>query len=90
MSEPLKVLGLGPLATPDEVKARWRELAGLHHPDRGGDAAEFHRYRLAYHQALKTASICKNCHGKGKTIVANGLSQLMIRCPSCKGTGSLE
>ncbi len=39
MTDPFRVLGLGPDATSDDVRAARRELAKRHHPDRGGDAA---------------------------------------------------
>jgi hypothetical protein len=45
------VLGLAPDANIDQVKGRYRDLAKLHHPDRGGDAAEFHRINDAYDRA---------------------------------------
>ena len=46
-------LGLGPTATLAEVKARFRELAMVHHPDKGGDAAEFRRLRDAYERIVQ-------------------------------------
>ncbi len=39
MTDPFGVLGLGPDATSDDVRAARRELAKRHHPDRGGDPA---------------------------------------------------
>jgi DnaJ-domain-containing protein 1 len=45
------VLGLSLSATLDQIKARNRELAKVHHPDRGGDAAEFNRINAAYEMA---------------------------------------
>jgi len=82
---PLEVLSLPPDATPSEVKARWRELAALHHPDRGGDPALFDRYRQAYVKAYEAAKRCRACGGTGKQLVNKGLSQLVVRCPVCKG-----
>lgn len=35
-------------ATSEEIKARYRVLANLHHPDRGGDEEIFKRIKLAY------------------------------------------
>jgi curved DNA-binding protein CbpA len=32
----------------DEIKQKYRVLAQLHHPDKGGDAEKFKRIRLAY------------------------------------------
>jgi len=85
-----EVLGLGADATVDAIKARWRELAGIHHPDRGGDAEEFHKYRLAYHAALKIAEapkVCMTCRGKKRVQRAYGFTSLMVSCPDCNGTG---
>lgn len=45
---PYKVLGLGPGASEEEVKQAYRKLAMKHHPDRGGDEAEFKRIKQAY------------------------------------------
>jgi hypothetical protein len=45
------VLGVPPTATPEEVKARYRELARQHHPDRFGDEEAFKRVSAAYEQA---------------------------------------
>jgi hypothetical protein len=45
------VLGVPRSATLDQVKTRWRELALLHHPDRGGDAAVFIKVQAAYERA---------------------------------------
>ncbi len=41
--EALAVLGLGPGATPAQIRRRYRELVLEHHPDRGGDADRFRR-----------------------------------------------
>jgi hypothetical protein len=46
-----EVLGVPRSATLDDVKRRWRELALLHHPDRGGDAAVFMRVKDAFDRA---------------------------------------
>ena len=50
---PLSVLGLTTAATFAQVKARHRELALQHHPDRGGDAAEFRKIQAAYEVACR-------------------------------------
>ncbi|KAF8069581.1 DJA6 [Scenedesmus sp. PABB004] len=42
------VLGVASTASGAEIKAAWRRLARLHHPDAGGQAAAFLRCRLAY------------------------------------------
>ena len=84
------LLGLADTATPEEVKARWRELASTHHPDRGGDAAEFNRYRQAYNEALAEASApkpCETCGGSGKVMAGRGFSAIKVVCPTCQGDG---
>lgn len=45
---PYQVLGLSPGASEEEVKRAYRKLAMKHHPDRGGDEAEFKRIKEAY------------------------------------------
>lgn len=37
-SDPYTVLGVGPRASAEEIKAAYRALVKLHHPDAGGDA----------------------------------------------------
>lgn len=44
----LGLLGLDGQVDLVELKARFRELARIHHPDRGGDAATFRRLQGAY------------------------------------------
>ena len=44
----LRVLGLPPNATPQQIKRRYRTLAKRHHPDRGGDQKEMQRIIAAY------------------------------------------
>lgn len=47
-TDPYKVLGLSPNATPEEVKKAYRKLCGQHHPDKGGDAEKFKEIQAAY------------------------------------------
>jgi DnaJ domain len=47
----LATLGLGRDATTEQVKAAYRKLALVHHPDMGGDPGEFDRIKRAYDQA---------------------------------------
>lgn len=42
------ILGLAQGASESEIKQAYRKLAMKHHPDRGGDAAEFKRIKEAY------------------------------------------
>ena len=41
-------LGVSENATADEIKQAYRRLANKHHPDRGGDTAEFQKIQSAY------------------------------------------
>ena len=43
----LQVLKLGPRATPAEITSSYRGLSLLHHPDKGGDQAEFQKVNEA-------------------------------------------
>ena len=49
----LRVLGLPPNATPQQIKRRYRTLAKQHHPDRGGDRREMQRIIAAYEFLVK-------------------------------------
>lgn len=85
-----ETMGLAPTATPDEVKQAWRQLAGVHHPDKGGDAAEFSRLRKAYQEALAHASApkpCIRCAGTGQVRHGSGWSSINLVCPECEGSG---
>lgn len=93
MKDPFVALNLPATALPAEVKTRWRELCRVHHPDRGGNAVEFHELRQAYQQALALAAApkaCQPCQGTGKTAVARGFASLQLSCPACGGTGVLS
>jgi molecular chaperone DnaJ len=41
-------LGVSKTATPDEIKQAYRKLASAHHPDKGGDTAQFQKIQEAY------------------------------------------
>lgn len=41
-------LGVTKNATPDEIKKAYRKLAAIHHPDKGGDTAQFQKVQSAY------------------------------------------
>lgn len=90
MSKAFATLGLPETATPDEVKAKWRELCMIHHPDRGGNAVEFNEIRKAYKVAMEEASApkaCPQCNGTGKTKQTTGWSSIDMPCPACGGSG---
>lgn len=45
------VLGIPATASRDEIDSAYRRLRSQHHPDRGGDADQFHRITKAYEEA---------------------------------------
>ena len=47
------ILGLKKGATLVEIKAQFRSLSKTHHPDKGGNAEQFIRIRVAYEALLK-------------------------------------
>merc|ERR1712039_527109 len=51
------VLNVAPTASPKVVKQAFRDLARLHHPDKGGDAAIFKMIRQAYDQGILRSQI---------------------------------
>lgn len=84
----LKILGLPESATEEDVKAAWRGLASAHHPDRGGDPAEFSKYQKAYRAALAesaTSVNCPKCEGSGTRDVGTGFNKIKMRCLNCHG-----
>ena len=42
------VLGITKSSSPEEIKQAYRKLAMKHHPDKGGDEAEFKKINEAY------------------------------------------
>ena len=90
MSKAFEKLGLPTTATPDEVKAKWRQLCMIHHPDRGGNPVEFDELRRAYKQVHAEASEpkpCSACAGSGKVTQSHGFNSVEMPCPSCGGSG---
>jgi hypothetical protein len=47
-----EVLGVTPKATAAEIRNAFRALARVHHPDAGGDPADFRRLREAYEMGM--------------------------------------
>jgi molecular chaperone DnaJ len=48
MNDHYATLGVAKNATPEEIKKAYRRLAAIHHPDKGGDTAEFQKVQAAY------------------------------------------
>jgi DnaJ-class molecular chaperone len=48
MSDYYQTLGVAKNATPDDIKKAYRRMAGIHHPDKGGDTAQFQKIQEAY------------------------------------------
>lgn len=93
MSKAFATLGLPETATPDEVKAKWRELVMIHHPDRGGNSCDFNEIRKAYKIAMEEASApkaCPQCNGTGKIKQSYGFSSIDMPCMACGGTGYVQ
>lgn len=48
MTDHYATLGVAKNATPEDIKKAYRRLAAIHHPDKGGDTAEFQKVQGAY------------------------------------------
>ena len=48
MTDFYATLGVAKNATPEDIKKAYRRLAAIHHPDKGGDTAEFQKVQAAY------------------------------------------
>ena len=48
MKDYYSTLGVAKNSTPDQIKQAYRRLASLHHPDKGGDTAQFQEIQEAY------------------------------------------
>lgn len=90
MAQAFAVLGLQRDATADQIKARWRELASQHHPDReGGDRDKFIEASDAYNKCMSLLErrVCTACKGKGQEAKQHGFKTVRTTCRFCKGTG---
>lgn len=89
----LKELGLRAEANEVELKAHWRQLAAVHHPDRGGDPTEFARLRAQYETALLEVAqplVCSECGGRGFVPMMHGFFQARGACKTCCGAGTVQ
>lgn len=97
-----KLLGLeGYPLQEGSIKDAYRKLAKLHHPDAGGDPAQFAAIDRAKHllleqlkrtEALKPREVlqkadCPNCKGMGRVVIRRGFGRMTITCGRCKGSG---
>lgn len=51
-----EVLGVAAAATADDVRRAYRELAGIHHPDKGGDQTRMAEINRAFAEGMRCAS----------------------------------
>ena len=68
--DPYFVLGVKPDATLDQVRSRYRELALVHHPDRGGEEGQMRRILRAYDQIRVLLATGRAPQGPPKRIAA--------------------
>jgi hypothetical protein len=76
-----------------ELNARWRELRGQLHPDRGGDADKFDQAQKAYnvlHTFVTRVRPCPACDGSGETEIRRGFTAMKQTCKTCHGTGETK
>jgi DnaJ-class molecular chaperone len=95
------VLGVPPIASLDDIKRRYRDIARLKHPDAGGDTDEFARIteagsiltdpirRLAYDEGLRLLMVpCAKCQGQGVMFIQHSFIYTNTRrCEACSGEG---
>jgi DnaJ-class molecular chaperone len=87
---PFQILGLEETATEQEVIDRFRGMALLSHPDKGGTALGFMRIKVARDQALaliRAPKPCLACNGTGRKQVVNGFTSVTLYCETCQGSG---
>ena len=96
-------LGVGPGCSNERVSQRLKELARIHHPDKGGSVGDMvalleaarllQGNRAAYDSLLRISKRlpvgCGVCSGNGVLQVRRGLRGPLVwgPCTACKGTG---
>lgn len=98
------VLGVDKSATPEEIKASYRKLASVTHPDRGGKEGDMallnraymvlqdEKLRAHYDEQIKLLSeLCPSCAGSGRKWKQKGFhTRIPIVCDVCLGNGMLR
>jgi hypothetical protein len=51
--DPYRALGVSKADSPDRIRERYRELASVHHPDRGGSAERMRQINDAYERIVQ-------------------------------------
>lgn len=83
----LEKLGLSPLATIEELKLKYKELAREMHPDAGGSIEDFTHLNDLYNSALNQIRLrrCPKCGGTKRVVAErSGFLQLTKPCPDCQ------
>lgn len=93
-TNPYRVLGLHPGCSMQDLKNKWRVLASIHHPDKGGDTETFIKLRVAYKQIekiLNRPKKCPFCDGSGivVSLTGGGFNVSTEDCEQCDGKGRL-
>lgn len=83
--EAFEILEISPESNKAQVKAAYRKLAAIHHPDRGGDGDKFDEVNQAYQRALALAPECTNCGDEGSITTQRGFHSVRSICPICRG-----
>jgi len=77
LADAYSILGLGRDATEGRVNTRFRELALMHHPDRGGNGQEFIRICWARKAILDHLGSWRGCAGGDDTWLSSLLDLAM-------------
>ena len=57
--DPYMILGIQPGADSNAIKLAYRRLAKQHHPDSGGNAAEFQKIKTAFNELLASGAVIR-------------------------------